>query len=95
MLEPDAPQTNPSAAERHRGRSGDVRGRIDFLDVDRQSPTTVDGYTTPDPASPDGGDLACWASFVCPGCGGVTTDPAHDSQHRRWLAAIEQEPTGG
>jgi hypothetical protein len=63
-------------------QSDDVRARIDILDVGQGSEAT------------DAGDLACWASLVCPGCGGVTTDPGHDLQHRRWLAAVDREPAG-
>lgn len=43
-----------------------------------------------DPAFDDAGDLACWAGLVCQGCGGVTTDPAHDRQHRAWLATLQR-----
>jgi hypothetical protein len=79
MHEPPPNQALPTATEHRDGRSEDVRGPLDLLDVDRQLSATVDGS-----------DLACWASLVCLGCGGVTTDPAHDVQHRRWLAALER-----
>lgn len=91
MLEPDPTQATPSAAEHRDGQPGDVRGRIDFLDVDRRSIAVAGPEADPDPASREGGDLACWASLVCQGCGGVTTDPDHDRQHREWLAALERE----
>jgi hypothetical protein len=94
MPEPDLTQAIPSETEPRDGRSDDVRGRIDFLDVGDRGNATVSAYADLDPASRDGGDLACWASLVCPGCGGVTTDPAHDLQHRRWLDALERQPGG-
>lgn len=95
MLEPDPGNTTPSATENRDRRSDDVRAPMGFLEVDRQGNETVDGDPAPDPASRGGDDLACWASLVCLGCGGVTTDPAHDVLHRRWLAALEEWPIGG
>lgn len=78
MHEPDPTKAGPSAVKH----------------VDSRGITPIDIDPGPDPGSEDGGDLACWASLVCLGCGGVTTDPAHDLQHRRWLAALEKRPDG-
>jgi hypothetical protein len=88
MPEADRTPATSSIPEHRDGSSDDVLGPIGFLDIDRQGSATADRQADRDPASPDGGDLSCWASLVCLGCGGVTTDPGHDLQHRRWLAAL-------
>jgi hypothetical protein len=67
-----------------------TRVQIDFLDGGRVSPTAD---AAPASAARDAGDLACWASLVCPGCGGVTTEAAHDLQHARWLGGLVRERT--
>jgi hypothetical protein len=91
MSELDPTKATSSVTGPRKRRLDAPRGPIDLLDLDREGIAGLHEGTDPDPANPFGGDLACWASLVCLGCGGVTTDPAHDLQHRRWLAALERE----
>jgi hypothetical protein len=83
-------RTIDAVRDTHAEPSDSGQHRIIF-DPDSERIARAASASIEDPMLDDGGDPACWAGLVCQGCGGVITDPAHDLQHRAWLAALQRE----